>query len=96
MHDPQPNPIQPAPSADKRVRRISQRVEEDKRPLLKPNGLDFNLVPDRQKRPGYGPILPLDSGVGELQDLRIGAIKKTVGRPCIQTRCQFPRCGPRS
>ena len=41
------------------------------------------------ERPGHGSIFPLDAGIRESEDIRIGIVEDAVGGPGVQPSSQF-------
>lgn len=89
MHEAQPNAVKPSAATDKRVRRIPHRVKENRCCPLLAEGFNYDLVPTGTEGTGDSSIFPLDSGLGESQDICVGIVEDTVRRPGVQPGSQL-------
>ena len=64
-------------------------MEEHKSRPLEAEGLDCDFVSERLERARDGSVFPLDPGVGKPEDIRAGAVEKTVRRARVQPCTQF-------
>lgn len=64
-------------------------MEEHQRHPSKTEGFDCNLVSQSLERTCDGPIMPLDSGLGESQYVCVEAVEKTIRRARVEPRRQF-------
>jgi hypothetical protein len=75
VNDPQADAIKPTPPTHKRVGRISHSVEEHHRRPLQAKGFESDLVPESLERTRDSPIISLDPGIGESENIRVETVK---------------------
>ena len=64
-------------------------MKENHRCPFQTESLYRDFVPVCLERPSHGSIFPLDAGVGESEDIRIGILEDAVGGPGVQPSSQF-------